>query len=157
MFMFGNEVLRIQHSVKAEMEARAMFKNQRGREMTRYRLITGRSLLDDYNIWLSQQTYNKYHTNGKRPRSWVYFMGNREAGILKIGSSRTPKSRLRELQVGCPYKLSILYMLPGGVKLERLLHDIYSRYKMNGEWFELKDDLRKHCLFQRSELDRYVK
>lgn len=155
MLMFGNEVLRTQHSVKAEMEAKSMFKDKINRELVRYKLITGRKLEDDYNIWLSQQSYNKYLTLGKRPRGWVYFIGNRENKIVKIGYSRSPKTRLKELQTGCPYKLSIIYLLPGGIKLEKLLHKKYEDYKLNGEWFKLEKQLEKDCIFNRSNLDVY--
>jgi hypothetical protein len=61
---------------------------------------------------------------------------------VKIGFSHNPKARLRELQTGCPAKLSIEWTLDiGGSKSEAMkqegkLHRFCRKHKLRGEWFK---------------------
>lgn len=64
---------------------------------------------------------------------------------VKIGISRDPNKRLKQIQTGHPTKLSLYYIEEFNctrnhlLKVEKLLHrEIASQYeKLNGEWFRI--------------------
>lgn len=66
----------------------------------------------------------------------IYFI--RAKRHLKIGYSKDPYKRLKELQTGNPIKLEMLLVMEGGFETEKALHDYYSKYRTEGEWFELR-------------------
>lgn len=80
---------------------------------------------------------------------YVYFitaLGVQDLKRIKIGSSKDPEDRLRKLQTGSPFKLTLL----GKVKcrdvsharsIEKLAHNIFHKKRRIGEWFHLS---RKH-------------
>lgn len=73
----------------------------------------------------------------------VYIIGNIEKGVCKIGYSKNPHKRIKSIQTGCPYPISILKYYKGiGLREERLLHKKYSKYKLQGEWFEIKGGIK---------------
>ena len=69
----------------------------------------------------------------------------------KIGytnENKGPKGRMKELQTGCPFKLSILgsFLSEYGQKIEGIMHRQHSDKKIDeelnelqGEWFDLND------------------
>lgn len=62
----------------------------------------------------------------------------------KIGVTRRDiKTRLTELQTGNPNKLSIIsvFKTEYPYELETSLHNYYSYYNINNEWFNLSDDM----------------
>jgi hypothetical protein len=66
-----------------------------------------------------------------------------ELGLYKIGISMNPEKRLRELQVGNPFTLTLRQTANpvNARRVEKHLHDTLSRYHFRGEWFDLPDDL----------------
>jgi hypothetical protein len=73
---------------------------------------------------------------------YVYVIGNLENSICKIGYSKSPVSRLKTIQTGCPYKLHFIVIVKGNISIESQLHEKYRKYKSNGEWFHYKGDLK---------------
>lgn len=73
---------------------------------------------------------------------YIYIIGSLADGVCKIGFSRNPKNRLKELQTGCPYKLTIFFMVEGNIPTEKKLHKKYSEYSTHGEWFRIEGDLK---------------
>ena len=72
--------------------------------------------------------------------SYVYFITDGH-GHIKIGKADDTYKRIKELQTGNPYKLSfLLTVMLGSVaeafELEQRLHSKFSRYQLEGEWFE---------------------
>jgi len=73
----------------------------------------------------------------------VYFVGNRQKGIVKIGvtNSNCPLARIRGLQVGCPYHIELMHNIKcfdvSPYIVEKQIHKILSFYRLNGEWFSL--------------------
>jgi len=71
-------------------------------------------------------------------RGWVYFVYCN--GMIKVGQTVTsPRRRMGELQVGCPYPLELAatwcmsqYLL---TRAERFLHDRFKSQQVLGEWF----------------------
>ena len=74
-------------------------------------------------------------------QSFVYLICNSTSKRLKIGYSSKPDSRLKSLQTGSADNLYIYAVIPGGIKLEKRLHLMFSHYHDKGEWFEYAEDI----------------
>lgn len=64
-----------------------------------------------------------------------------QRGNIKIGVSKNPYDRLKELQTGHSAKLKIIEMFPFESRMqayatEKQLHRRYQRHKVRGEWFK---------------------
>jgi len=70
--------------------------------------------------------------------NWVYFIQcecpNR---YVKIGVATNPRSRLAHLQIGNPYKLTLLGVIGGGYELEQQIHLELAELSVGGEWFRM--------------------
>lgn len=71
----------------------------------------------------------------KNKNGYIYFIQGLCGGAIKIGYSKNPESRLKELQTGYPDTLSILLIIPGTVSTERAIHDMFDASRLKGEWF----------------------
>lgn len=84
--------------------------------------------------------------------SCVYFIEAAEAGVVKIGRTRSINSRMTSLQVASPFKLTLVGTIPGGSRLENRLHRRYSQDRTEGEWFNftarMKNDVRLMLLYR---------
>ena len=60
-----------------------------------------------------------------------------EKGPVKIGFSTCSHARIRALQTGHPYKISVLAQMPGGQNEETAVHEFFrdERIRLDGEWF----------------------
>jgi len=86
----------------------------------------------------------KAYENTKNGRS-VYFIGNEELGIVKIGISNDVERRLSDIQVSFPYDLKILAVLENKTtQLEKYLHDKFEKYNKRGEWYELSKEIKEY-------------
>ncbi len=63
----------------------------------------------------------------------VYFVG--AGGFVKIGYSANWMQRIAELQTGCPFKLSLLYLMHGTRQIEHTIHQQFADLRLHGEWF----------------------
>ena len=68
----------------------------------------------------------------------VYFIEG--GGYTKIGKADDPQKRLRELQTGSPFPLTLKFVTEGGFEKESQIHSALSKYRVNGEWFEITYD-----------------
>lgn len=73
----------------------------------------------------------------------VYFIkcGN----FVKIGFSKNPRERLNCLQTANPNKLKLIATIKGNFKTEKGLHEAFSKYRHNREWFRYDGHL-KACI-----------
>lgn len=76
-----------------------------------------------------------------RGRAHIYFIANRKQKAVKIGYSTNPASRLSELQISAPNKLELLATIEGDMRTEHQLHQRFAAYRLNGEWFQMADEL----------------
>lgn len=85
----------------------------------------------------------------KEDRRFFYFMATtkkvylfRAAQFYKIGISGNHKSRLRQIQTGCPIKCEYIGYFPVAYpeKFEKILHTKFANEKTFGEWFNFGDD-----------------
>ena len=69
----------------------------------------------------------------------VYLIRSKETGDYKIGISKNPQKRLKQLQTGNSSELELVetYKSKYANKIEKTLHNLLSHYKKEGEWFEL--------------------
>lgn len=72
---------------------------------------------------------------------FVYFVQGEFGGGIKIGFSKTPESRLKQLQTSYPDTLKILVLVPGNNKDEKTYHKKFEHIKLNGEWFKPDKEL----------------
>lgn len=69
----------------------------------------------------------------------IYLIRSKENGYYKIGISKNPQKRLKQLQTGNASELEIihLYKTEYASKIEKTLHNLYSHNRLEGEWFDL--------------------
>lgn len=73
----------------------------------------------------------------------IYFYFIECDGRIKIGFSRNPDARVRELSTGAPAKLNFLGRVNGAISLETALHRHLRNYRVSGEWFRDCDPVRE--------------
>lgn len=78
----------------------------------------------------------------------IYLIGSHETSLYKIGVTKKEEilTRLRNIQVGCPYKVEVIDTFPSyyAYKVEKMLHRSLRCEKkdgngvpLHGEWFYL--------------------
>ena len=67
----------------------------------------------------------------------IYFIGNIEADVCKIGFSRKPYRRIETLRKQSPFYLEVFEIIDGDFTDEKMFHSKYDEYRINGEWFKL--------------------
>jgi hypothetical protein len=69
----------------------------------------------------------------------VYAIKNTVTGAIKLGISRDPQARLRQLQTGNDCRLELIATRPAVNRFadERALHVKHADYRISGEWFDL--------------------
>lgn len=77
-----------------------------------------------------------------KPTGHVYFL--RAGNTVKIGFSTNLSERLRNIRTGCPEKVRLVKVVAGTMKTERMYHDRYAEYRLDGEWFDLRGRLAKY-------------
>ena len=70
----------------------------------------------------------------------TYFVFDHDARCVKIGRSNKPLTRFSELQCANHRNLDLVLVLDGDV--ESLMHQRFAPYRVRGEWFEVKKDLK---------------
>jgi len=68
----------------------------------------------------------------------LYIIQSDKSGAIKIGRSKNPQRRLKQLQTGSPFKLKMLLVLEGKGSIEKSLHERLVEFKQDckGEWFD---------------------
>lgn len=69
---------------------------------------------------------------------YVYLIGTPVFGWYKIGKSRTPEIRVKDLGILLPFKVHIIgvWKAANHHLMESALHELYNDFRINGEWFE---------------------
>jgi len=76
-------------------------------------------------------------------RNSIYIIQQGMTRLFKIGVSKNPEVRLRNLQTGNPHTLHLLKTFPCRVpayKAERIIHNHLSHVHVRGEWFQIPTD-----------------
>ncbi len=83
--------------------------------------------------------------------NYIYLIKNTEESYYKIGVSKDPKKRIKELNTGNSAELVLvgMYETEYAYKIERTFHRRYSYLRKHGEWFDcsIKEevDFIKNC------------
>ena len=76
--------------------------------------------------------------------TYLYVIAGEYEGPVKIGYSVNPEKRVRQLQTGAAYKLSVYYQQNVNErearKIERNIHRTLGHLRSHGEWFNLSVD-----------------
>jgi hypothetical protein len=67
----------------------------------------------------------------------IYFIGNKDLDICKIGYSKRPYRRIESLRKSVPFELEIYSIIEGSISEEKIYHSKYFEFKIKGEWFKL--------------------
>ena len=94
---------------------------------------------------MKQTIYNKKY------KGFVYFVQGESGGAVKIGFSKNPEIRIKELQTGYPDTLKILCLIPGNEQTEKRFHKQFDNYRLNGEWFEPVQDVFDEMKFKKNK------
>ena len=70
-----------------------------------------------------------------------FFIGNVDAGLVKIGFSRNVTGRLNRPRSDSLFRLSILAVINGAGDRERYYHDKFAASRFSGEWFEVTPEI----------------
>ena len=65
----------------------------------------------------------------------LYIIQSDMSGNIKIGRSKDPQKRLKQLQTGNPNKLKLIAFFEGEGWKEKIIHEKLRRYRLKGEWF----------------------
>jgi hypothetical protein len=84
--------------------------------------------------------------------SFVYIVGEEDDGPIKIGVSKDPISRLRQMQTGNPRRLRIEYVLMGDIVIEKFLHDLWRPFAIFASRKRGKVDAAPETEWFRSEV-----
>ena len=70
---------------------------------------------------------------------YIYLIQSQEDGYYKIGVSKHPKKRVKQLQTGNSSELKLVesYQSEHAHKVEKALQRRYAHLKKEGEWFDL--------------------
>jgi hypothetical protein len=74
---------------------------------------------------------------GTEHDGWIYIVGAVGAGMVKIGFTRNPPTRIKALRADAAWTLLVLRLVPGSVSDERALHRRFAEHRDHGEWFRL--------------------
>jgi len=72
----------------------------------------------------------------------VYFV--RCQDFVKVGYSSTPMKRIANLQIGNPFTLEVLIIIPGSVTTETELHNVFSDLHYANEWYRYEGLLKQY-------------
>lgn len=72
---------------------------------------------------------------------YIYLLKEDNNDYFKIGISKNPKSRVKQLQTGSSAKITLYkaYVTEYASQIEKVLHRRYKSSNVLGEWFNLKE------------------
>jgi len=74
---------------------------------------------------------------------FIYIAQESVSGRYKIGVSKNPEKRVKQLNIGNPEELVLVhkYKSKDGFKEESLIHGVLKRHSLRSEWFSADSDL----------------
>jgi hypothetical protein len=105
------------------------------------RLIEVGLILEDWQPkkWSERQYAAKGLPDGESLegyRGYVYFIGPKNGTPLKIGYSRNPWARVKELQTAATEQMFVVATIKTTEPSEIDVHKLFKEERVNGEWFE---------------------
>lgn len=101
--------------------------------------------------------------SGVPVEQYVYIVHAVGTSTYKIGISKNPTKRVRDMQTSCPLPLQLISKIrcKDAHAAEESLHALLGKYHVRGEWFTLDDqaydmitaEIEKHLAGEQSEFD----
>jgi hypothetical protein len=88
-----------------------------------------------------------------KKKDYLYFIQSDVTGMIKVGRSKNPGKRLKQLQTGNPNRLKLIACFENYGWKEKLIHKRLSSWSEKGEWFNyecvgsIPDDLYEQIDF----------
>ncbi|WP_175992631.1 GIY-YIG nuclease family protein [Burkholderia vietnamiensis] len=98
------------------------------------RVLDGKHLT----AWARRQPSREDGVEGRGKASgsnYVYYVVDTERDVVKIGISRNPWARIKDLQVGSASKFKLLATLKTDERSEKAIHKFFQATRLEGEWF----------------------
>lgn len=76
-------------------------------------------------------------------KGYIYFIVDYDKKEVKIGYSKHPQQRLKEIKTSNPGKLILAKVIPGTRMDERKYHKVFCHSKLRREWFTLSPDIEE--------------
>jgi len=75
-------------------------------------------------------------------KKYIYVMQCKE--YVKFGVSRSPEIRIKELQTGNPFKITLLLQVlyDNHFNIEKTIHNYFNDNRKIGEWFIIDDKIK---------------
>lgn len=89
----------------------------------------------------------------------VYLLKSDYTGHYKIGVSKNAAKRVKQLQTGSSENIEVIFTFMSEMpyKLETALHNHYSMFKVNREWYNLSLENELEFLKLCEQIDRNLK
>lgn len=80
---------------------------------------------------------------------YIYLLRATGTNRYKIGRSKNPKSRNKRINYQSPVPVVLLteFKCANPVKVEKVIHRDFSRYRRHGEWFKFESEEQAISLF----------
>lgn len=75
-------------------------------------------------------------------KGYVYFIASKRPNVVKIGYSKNPWARVKDLQTATAEKLSVVATIKTTEVSEVSVHDIFEDERRSGEWFYYSERLQ---------------
>ena len=93
---------------------------------------------------------------------YIYLV--RAGADYKIGFSKHPEQRVKEIQTSCSEKVELIHKIPSKLSIrlhESVLHRMFAAKRKNGEWFALNEkdvlDFPEKCMKVESSIGVLIK
>jgi len=89
---------------------------------------------------------------------FVYLIQSDGNNFFKIGYSKKLLARIKDIQVGNPFKIALVHRVfsLNAAELERALHKYYADYLVRGEWYELTSSMVRNFPAIAADLDMRI-
>lgn len=74
-------------------------------------------------------------------QGFIYAIADQSGAKMKIGYSKNPNRRLKQLATGSSDRLYILTKFHGDRELEKSIHRQFEKVRYNGEWMKASQEL----------------
>jgi len=95
-------------------------------------------LLTDWKARKDPSNYPSIATSDQH----LYFVGDKDKKVVKIGIAKDVKRRCASLQSGFPLQLYVYRVIKNaGRQMEKILHSKYAEHNSHGEWFYVRGEI----------------
>lgn len=135
--------IRLKHS---NFKSKKGLSNKLGGLISQYRTQFNTNPFEDFLNFSAKKLGTTVKTTTEEDNGYVYFIGNLQNKVVKIGFSKKPNKRLKQLQTGSPLKLKVIYKTKGSKLKEADLQKKFSKQRTQGEWFSISGELKETLL-----------